>query len=605
METRPVYSNYWYILKHAFRFSGIGVAASMILRIAEFFLESFSALWVLYRVIEIMENGGGFADILPWILGTMTGYMVYYAILKTYDSCMKTGCDAQIRRGFDSMLFDKSSHMDLIGFDDPSYYAGYSRALYCVENVIGPVLAAVFNMAAFVVMLVNTVVFLCTVEAWMLVTGLFAIGTYRLGNQYGKLRADRQKEKLEYERRQDYVRQVSLDRNYAQELRTSRIMDVMDQMHREAAEGKQRVNREYGRRLAALSFWNTICSVDGVEIFCYGYAALRILVFHNMDVAEMAVLFAAVIQYSSRLRRMMTLLADMREKSGYVDAFRNMAEMKSESGKTQPCGAELEKLEFRNVSFRYGDSVVLHDVSFQIGRGETVMIAGANGAGKSTLAKLMMGLYHPYQGEVICNGKDVSRLEQQEYRSRFSYMPQDFQVYDMSVGENILMREPAKQDLQTVYEAAAFAGVDRWLGKQGKDLDSQVGRAFDAEGMELSGGQKQSLALARLYAHRSDFYILDEPSSAMDPIAEAELFRRLLEVSGGKTTVFISHRLISAQYADRILLLDHGRIVETGSHEELMQKGGLYAEMYTAQASCYQDHSADRMTTGTEGGAVG
>lgn len=592
MKTRSVFRNYWYILKNAFHFSKIGVAVSMILRVMEFFLESFSALWVLYKVIGIIENGGRFADILPWILGAMIGYLVYYAMLNFYDSCMKAGCDAQIRGGFENMLFDKVSQMDLICFDDPTYYAGYSRALYCVGKVITPVLTTIFSMAAFVVMLVNTTVLLCKIEAWLLVAGLFAIGTYKLGKQYGKLRADRQMEKLEYGRRQDYVRRISLDRNYAQELRTSRIMDVLDQMHQKAAEGKQRVNRDYGRRLAVLSFWNTICSVDGVEIFCYGYAALRILIFHNMDVAEMAVLFAAVIQYSSRLRRMVTFLADMREKSGYVDAFRDMVETKPKMDKKNPSGEKFESLEFQNVSFQYGDSTILHDVNFRIGRGETVMIAGANGAGKSTLAKLMMGLYDPCQGEVVFNGKNVSRLEQQEYRSHFSYMPQDVQVYDMSVGENILMREPAEQDMQMIRQAAAFARMDRWLGKQGKDLDSQVGRSFDGEGMELSGGQKQSLVLARLYAHPSEFYILDEPSSALDPIAEAELFQRLLQISNGKTTVFISHRLISAKYADRILFLDHGRILETGSHEELMKKGGQYAEMYAAQASYYQDHPA-------------
>lgn len=573
-----------------FRFSNIKVIGDILFRTSEFFLESFSALWLLYKVVDIIENHGTISDTLPWIFGMAIIYAVYFALRKIYEHIIKDCSHIDVQCGFETMIFNKLAEVDMINFDNPDFYAEYNKAIFCVKKAIFQIFAGIVNLIAFSVMLLNTIVFICTVDAWLLLFCLFSISTYHLGKQYGDLRAIRKKEMLECERKQDYVRKVFLDRRYAQEIRTSNVKRVLDLIFKNATKDKKQIIERHGSHLIWVSFWRTICSVDGVEIICYTYAALRILIFQDMSIAELAVLFSAVIQYTSRLRRMMSLLAEARENSSYVDSLRNFLKIESSFQGKNSCNQEFKTLEIKDVSFSYGNQEILHNITFQIKAGEIVMIAGPNGAGKSTLIKLLLQLYKPYHGKILYNGQKIDQLDPKSYRNHFSYMSQDFQVYDMSIEENILMQNSDETLSSSIIdEAIKFSGIDRWLTQIDQTLQKNIGRSFDPTGLELSGGQKQSIALARLKAHPCDIYILDEPSSSLDPIAEAELFHRMRNAAEGKTILFISHRLVSAQYADRVILLNDGRIVETGTHNDLMHRDGLYAELFRAQSSYYQE----------------
>jgi len=243
------------------------------------------------------------------------------------------------------------------------------------------------------------------------------------------------------------------------------------------------------------------------------------------------------------------------------------------------------------VTFKYPgtDTVVLDDVSLDVKAGEKIALVGENGSGKTTLVKLLLRLYEPTSGEILYGGVDIRDLEPSELRARFSAVFQDFARYQLIVKENIGVGDTERlDDMPLVERAAEKGGAVSVVQKLKGGYDAMLGGWFE-EGQELSGGQWQKLALARAFMReRAEVLILDEPSAAIDARAEAELFEQLRTLAADKIAFLISHRFSTVRMADRIAVLDQGRIVELGSHDELVGKGGLYAQLFALQARGYR-----------------
>ncbi len=248
----------------------------------------------------------------------------------------------------------------------------------------------------------------------------------------------------------------------------------------------------------------------------------------------------------------------------------------------------FETLEFKDVSFTYdgAEKPALEHLSFTIRAGQTVAIVGLNGAGKTTLVKLIMRLYDPQQGEICYNGKNIKEYQVRAYRETIGTVFQDFRMFSLPVADNVLMGRA--DDPQRAETALRKAGIWEKIKNAPHGLQTVIGREFDPDGLELSGGEAQRIALARVFAGHAQIAILDEPSSALDPVAEYQMFENLRHAAEDKTTIFISHRLSSTQMADVIYLIDGHTIKEAGTHTELMARQGLYWDMYQKQASAYQ-----------------
>ena len=243
----------------------------------------------------------------------------------------------------------------------------------------------------------------------------------------------------------------------------------------------------------------------------------------------------------------------------------------------------------KNVSFRYdgAEEDTLKEISFTIKQGERIALVGSNGSGKTTLVKLLLRLYDPREGEILLDGVNIKEMTLNSYRDCFSTVFQDFKLFSMSVRDNVLLREPCEGDNELVIQALKESGAYDRVMRMPKGLDTVLTREFDDEGVNLSVGEAQKLSLARVFAEKAPFVILDEPSSALDPIAEYTMFENMMKATEGRSVLFISHRLSSAVLADRVILMDGGRITEIGTHEELMSMKGAYAEMFTRQAENY------------------
>lgn len=247
-------------------------------------------------------------------------------------------------------------------------------------------------------------------------------------------------------------------------------------------------------------------------------------------------------------------------------------------------------IEFKNVYYQYAGQIgyALEDVSFKITKGEKIALVGYNGAGKTTLTKLICGLYHPTKGQILVNGVDIETLKRDELAKAISPVFQETLIYAYDVKSNVSMAYGNSIEYDKVIKATKIAGVDKKIDTLKDKYETMLTRDLEDDGIELSGGESQKLAIARAIYKNAPLYILDEPTSALDPLAEAKIYQNFNEVVGGNSVIYISHRLSSTKFCDKVIVLDNGKIKEIGTHYELLKEDTLYKKLFDMQAEYYK-----------------
>ena len=333
-------------------------------------------------------------------------------------------------------------------------------------------------------------------------------------------------------------------------------------------------------------------------IIMYGYSAYMAIM-GKITVGSFSMYLGAITSFISSFTGFVSKLINLKYWGYYVDDYRRFLEM-SKPESTACCDKSITEedlsggaIEFENVSFKYPgtEEYALKNVSLRIENGEKLSIVGYNGAGKSTFIKLLCRLYAPTTGRITFGGFDIQSIDYSVYRKMLGVVFQDFQLFAFSVKENILLdMEPDEERLNWAVEKS---GLYEKVGSLEKGLETSISKEFDENGIEFSGGEGQKLASARAYYRNAPIVILDEPTAALDPIAESKLYERFNSIMENKTAIYISHRLASVKFCDKVAVFEGGHIIEYGTHDALMSQNGTYFNMFTTQAKYYKEDAAN------------
>ncbi len=345
-------------------------------------------------------------------------------------------------------------------------------------------------------------------------------------------------------------------------------------------------------------------AISALLIFVRDGVAYALLIYKviqgEISVSDFLVYFTMIATFADWISGILTSYNYLELESHGFCSYREYMEIEEQRAKQNTATVEREQwpceIELRGVSYTYpeSDTPTISDVNLKIKAGERVALVGLNGAGKTTLVKLMCGLFKPTQGEVLINGRSATEFNKEEYFKLFSIIFQDVHLLPVSIATNITLQQEEEQDqkrLETCLQQSGFAEKINNL-PQGKD--TLLVKNVNEDAYELSGGEMQKLLLARALYKEAPILILDEPTAALDPIAENELYLQYKDMTQDRTSVFISHRFASTRFCDRIILLEQGQIAEEGSHEELMQKNGRYAELFRVQSQYYQEGGSEQ-----------
>ncbi len=313
----------------------------------------------------------------------------------------------------------------------------------------------------------------------------------------------------------------------------------------------------------------------------------------DISIPEFSLYFAAISQLSNFFSGIIGAWTMMREGalqiSDYREALDIEGDLRRTGGVTPKSGVPLS-IEFKNVSFKYpeGDKQVLKNISFKIKAGEKIALVGLNGAGKTTLTMLCCGLLIPDEGEILIDDRCVFEYNKDVLYSLFSLVPQDYNLMPSSIAENITIADEDDWNISRLNESIDIAGLREKIDSLPLGIQTPINKRYNPDGIELSGGERQKLLLARALYRNAPILILDEPTAALDPIAEDEMYRKYDKTTQGCTSIFISHRLASTRFCDRIYLLDGMELAEVGTHSELIKKGGIYKELFDIQSEYYK-----------------
>ncbi len=552
-----------------------------------------ASLYIIRYATNTAEANGDYVGVFIWLLVLIAAYAAEGIIGQLAGVYITPRFDAQTNRRLRRSILEKASKCDLECYENPEFYEKYTCAMVEGAGRCESVFHSVIELIGNLIELVGAGWIIFLADPFMLVFVIlpFVFSFLKAGGQ--KAGFILHNERMKAERRAAYSLRIFNQSNCAKEVRTSNIAKPIITRYREAISDSIAIYHKYGTRLALYyAFVNIVDMLIG-DYGIYIYIAWRVLVSQTMPLGDCFVSVIAINEVLGSVYSLLDSVMEFYEHALHVENMRFLLDYQPKIAENPDApSARAGDIVFDHVSFSYfgsGDNVI-DDLSLTVHQGEKIAIVGHNGAGKTTLTKLLLRLYDPTAGSISMDGTDIRNVNLQSYRDLFATVLQDYRHFSMSVRNNVLLRREQPGDDALVTDALQKSTAASFVASYPMGADAVLDREFDDHGEVLSGGQAQMISIAHVHAKGSPIIILDEPSSALDPIAEQKMFENMMASAAGKTVVFISHTMSACVLADRIAVLDHGRLIECGSHAELMAKNGRYATLFRLQSEHYTDN---------------
>lgn len=550
-------------------------------------------LYYTKMLFDMIGSGTPFLKVLNLIIFMAVYNLLFFTFHYWYWKIKKPLIQKDLQYRLHTELFEKARALDLSCYDDPEFYNDF---IWSINESDTRVQKQLDDLGKFINRVVASVLvtgLIVTIHPILAAIILF-FTVVRIVFQMWAAKVDykRAQDFNPLDRKTDYINRMFRLADCAKEIRLTRVSENLLDEHAKAIEEKKKIVRKYAgaRYWLAIATWGMMSLGDGVVILFLLY---ELLVTGSIALGDFAAGVTAIWQLSWLLRDLMDRLVKSKEHALFVDKMKTFLSYQPKIVGGTKIPKAFESIELRNVHFAYKEDEILKGISFKISRGDKIALVGYNGAGKTTLVKLLMRFYDPTEGEILYNGINIKEYDLDSYRACIGAVFQDYKIFASTIAENVLADLDDGKARDTVLTALHKSAFDEKLATLEKGIDTELTREFYKDGTNLSGGEEQKIAIARVFAKPCELLIMDEPSSALDPISEYKLNHSISESAADKTVIFISHRLSTTRHADRIYMFESGRVIESGTHDELVANtNGKYYEIWHAQAQYYDEQTA-------------
>ncbi len=553
-------------------------------------------LFFIRYIIESMESNVAVTDVAMLIAGVFIMFYIEECLYTYINIYLSKRTDIDITEYLMNKIYKKAIKMDLVCYENPKYYDSFTRANEEVLTSINYMLHDLFYLVFFQVyglIVYSIMVIIYEPIIFPIVLVLFMV-SQQAQMKFIKAQYERRHKTVPERRRMDYLKRVVYQTEYVKDLRMTNIFESLVENFKVAAEEMRITAAYYGKKAGILRFISSVISSLSSYLVIQGIIIYRYMFVDAYSFATLVTVMNAASGLDQSIAGFTHTLGRVQENEISINNYLEFLRYEStivDDKEAKEIKTKEVSLVLKNVTFKYdgSDIPVIKNINMNILKGQKIALVGHNGAGKSTLAKLLMRLYDPTEGHIYLNGENIRKYSISDYRNLFGTVFQDFKLFAASVSENVVMDEVNEHtDRSKITYALKETGIYNKINKLPIKTDSILTKEFNEDGVILSGGEGQKLAVCRSFIHDNPIAILDEPSSALDPISEHNIFQNMLKACENKTVIFVSHRLSSATLADRVYMMEKGQIIEEGSHMELMAMNGKYAKMFNLQSKNYR-----------------
>lgn len=583
-------SNTFFALKWLFKIAPAYTVYQILNTVIGNVITTFEHTFLTAYIIHCIEKQKPITSVLAFLIPVAVAVAIKVIVGPLVTVYVGPKFEAKFKKEVNLTLYEKAVKMEISKYDNSEFYNDFVWAMRQSPSHKNGILQDFSQLLSFVVNIIITGSFIIvTDKVTLLIAAVIVPVAFFVPRIINKLFVKREEELVPIRRKRDYVNRVFYLPDFIKDIKTGNMADKLEKDFKDSSDDMEKPIVKFAKKIIPLQILNHSIAdimVDGVFLV---YLFYQVIVLGKYGLGISLGLYNSSNKFINSLYNFSFRFPNFQNHSLYIDKLRTFLDTENEmpdDGKLfVPNGGDIE---LKDVEFTYNgnEKPTINGISMRIKKGEKIALVGYNGAGKTTLIKLILRLYDPTKGEISFGDNNLKEYPLKNYREKFGVLFQDFEIVAASIAQNISMsdgdfdREKADNVLRKVAFSEKFQSLP-------DGYETQLTKEFSDNGVNLSGGEAQKLALARVLYSSADVIILDEPSSALDPIAEYELNKAVTELSGDKTVIIISHRLSTTRFVDKIYMLEGGKIIEQGNHEALLKQNGGYAEMFKAQAEKY------------------